>query len=79
MVRTENQKKSQKEWRLRNRAKCNAINLASRKRRYDKVGKIYQRHTKHNNQSISECLPLWYVVPNYSPKNTEQNRHTPSG
>ena len=40
MVRTENQKKSQKEWRLRNRAKCNAINLASRKRRYNEVGKI---------------------------------------
>tara|TARA_R110002012_G_scaffold279076_1_gene466972 strand:- start:69 stop:278 length:210 start_codon:yes stop_codon:yes gene_type:complete len=51
MVRTENQKKSQKEWRLRNRAKCNAINLASRKRRYNEVGKIYQEtyYVKNRN------------------------------
>tara|TARA_R100000655_G_scaffold104532_1_gene151882 strand:+ start:4078 stop:4287 length:210 start_codon:yes stop_codon:yes gene_type:complete len=41
MPRTEKQKQSQKEYRERNRAKCNAINLASRRRRYGEVGRDY--------------------------------------
>jgi len=41
MTRTEAQKISQKKYRLKNRAKCNAINLASRHRRYSEVGKVY--------------------------------------
>ena len=51
MVRTEKQKQSQKEWRLRNRDRCNAINLASRKRRYNEVGKVYQEtyYAKNRN------------------------------
>ena len=40
-TRTEAQKLSQKRYRLKNRARCNAINLASRHRRYNEVGKVY--------------------------------------
>ena len=41
MPRTEAQKIAQKKYRLKNRAKCNAINLASRHRRYNDVGRVY--------------------------------------
>jgi len=41
MVRTEAQKQAQKRYRERNREKCNAINLASRHRRYNEVGRPY--------------------------------------
>ena len=41
MPRTEAQKIAQKKYRLKNREKCNAINLASRHRRYKDVGRVY--------------------------------------
>lgn len=43
MVRSEAQKLAQKRYRERNRAKCNEINLASRHRRYNEVGSVYQK------------------------------------
>lgn len=53
MVRTEAQKQSQKAWRIRNRAKCNAINLASRHRRYSDVGKVYQQTYYEKNRNYT--------------------------
>ena len=51
MVRTEAQKISQKKYREKNRAKINAINLASRHRRYDEVGREYgaKYYREHRN------------------------------
>tara|TARA_R110001592_G_scaffold194506_3_gene442058 strand:+ start:371 stop:580 length:210 start_codon:yes stop_codon:yes gene_type:complete len=55
MPRTEAQKIAQKKYRLKNRAKCNAINLASRHRRYNDVGRVYANkyyYAKSNSQGI---------------------------
>ena len=51
MVRSEAQKLAQKRYRLKNRAKCNEINLASRHRRYNEVGSVYQRKYYEQNKN----------------------------
>lgn len=53
MPRTEAQKISQKKYRERNRAKCNAINLASRHRRYNEVGRVYANNYYYSKRNYT--------------------------
>lgn len=53
MVRSEAQKLAQKRYRERNRSKCNAINLASRHRRYNEVGRVYGSNYYYKNRNYT--------------------------
>ena len=52
-TRSEAQKISQKAYRERNRAKCNAINLASRHRRYNEVGRVYANNYYYSKRNYT--------------------------
>lgn len=62
MARSEALKLAQKRYRERNRTKCNAINLASRNRRYQEVGCVYAK--KYNEEK-----------PNYARTYYQKNRN----
>ncbi len=54
MTRSEALKLAQKRYRQRNRAKCNAINLASQRRRYEEVGCVYAKKYHEENPNYAK-------------------------